>query len=188
MQKFGAKIANFFAAGARGTEIRLDCKKKLKSSVPGWSLDSHLHGPITPLTISMFLLSILKVFYTNSLYFIQLICQDTMGIHPINFGVPKEQAIIAELNKKYANRVLHNVGLCICVFDLCEAGEGKVRYGDGLLWYKGEHQRDIILKHANVNIVIFRMVVFRPFSSEVILAKVKSSDEDGIRRESQQFT
>lgn len=32
--------------------------------------------------------------------------------------------------------------------------------------------------------VVFRMVVFRPFSSEVILAKVKSSDEDGIRRAS----
>jgi len=31
-------------------------------------------------------------------------------------------------------------------------------------------------------IVTFRMVVFRPFVSEVILAKVKSSDEDGIRR------
>lgn len=30
----------------------------------------------------------------------------------------------------------------------------------------------------------FRMVVFRPFASEVILAKVKSSDEEGIRRAS----
>lgn len=29
--------------------------------------------------------------------------------------------------------------------------------------------------------VVFRMVVFRPFASEVILARVKSSDEDGIR-------
>jgi hypothetical protein len=51
--------------------------------------------------------------------------------------VPPEQALIAEINKKYANRVLHDVGLCICVFDLVEAGEGKVRYGDGCLWYKG---------------------------------------------------
>jgi len=42
------------------------------------------------------------------------------------------------LNKKYANKVLINVGLCICVFDLVEAGEGKVRYGDGCLWHKGE--------------------------------------------------
>lgn len=25
----------------------------------------------------------------------------------------------------------------MCVFDIVEAGEGKVRYGDGFLWYKG---------------------------------------------------
>jgi len=30
--------------------------------------------------------------------------------------------------------------------------------------------------------VVFRLVVFRPFTSEVIIAKIKSSDEDGIRR------
>lgn len=58
-------------------------------------------------------------------------------MHPGNFGVPAEQAIIVEINKKYANRVLHDVGLCVCVFDLVEVGEGKVRYGDGFLWYKG---------------------------------------------------
>jgi len=73
--------------------------------------------------------------------------------------------LINEINKKYANKVLHDVGLCVAVFDLVEVGEGKVRYGDGFLWYK----------------VSFRIVVFRPFTSEVIIAKVKSSDEDGIR-------
>ncbi|TFK37416.1 RNA polymerase III subunit Rpc25-domain-containing protein [Crucibulum laeve] len=88
-----------------------------------------------------------------------------MSVHPSNFGAPVDEALIAEINKKYANRVLQDVGLCICVFDLVEAGEGKVRYGDGLLWYK----------------VVFRIVVFRPFASEVLIAKVKSSDEDGIR-------
>jgi DNA-directed RNA polymerase subunit E'/Rpb7 len=31
-------------------------------------------------------------------------------------------------------------------------------------------------------VVVFRLVVFRPFISEVVVAKVKSSDEDGIRR------
>jgi DNA-directed RNA polymerase III subunit RPC8 len=30
--------------------------------------------------------------------------------------------------------------------------------------------------------VVFRLVVFRPFTSEVVIAKVKSSDEEGIRR------
>ena len=58
-------------------------------------------------------------------------------MHPSNFGLPPEQTITAGLNKKYANRVLHDVGLCVCVFDLTAAGEGKVRYGDGYLWYKG---------------------------------------------------
>ncbi|KAF9262602.1 polymerase III polypeptide H [Marasmius fiardii PR-910] len=93
------------------------------------------------------------------------ILKDTVAIHPSDFGLPPEQALVAELNKKYANRVLHDVGLCICTFDLTEAGEGKVRYGDGCLWYK----------------VVFRMVVFRPFTSEVIVGKVKSSDQDSIR-------
>ncbi|KAJ7272587.1 polymerase III polypeptide H [Mycena haematopus] len=93
------------------------------------------------------------------------ILKDTVAVHPSDFGGPQEQAIIAELNKKYANRILHDVGLCICVFDITEAGEGKVRYGDGFLWYK----------------VVFRMVIFRPFASEVILAKVMSSDRYGIR-------
>ncbi|KAJ7173619.1 polymerase III polypeptide H [Mycena filopes] len=93
------------------------------------------------------------------------ILKDTVAVHPSDFGGPQEQAITAELNKKYANRILHDVGLCICVFDLTEAGEGKVRYGDGFLWYK----------------VVFRMVIFRPFQSEVLLAKVMSSDPSGIR-------
>lgn len=37
-------------------------------------------------------------------------------------------------------------------------------------------------KNYQLLLVIFRLVVFRPFPSEVILAKVKSSDEDGVRR------
>ncbi|KAF9004642.1 polymerase III polypeptide H [Cyathus striatus] len=93
------------------------------------------------------------------------IIKDTIPIHPSQFGASAEDAITFALNAKYSNRVLHDVGLCICVFDLTQLGEGKVRYGDGLLWYK----------------VVFRLVVFRPFISEVIVAKVQSSDEDGIR-------
>ncbi|KZV64667.1 polymerase III polypeptide H [Peniophora sp. CONT] len=92
------------------------------------------------------------------------VIKDKIPIHPIKFGLPPEQALIDELNKKYANRVLHDIGLCVCVFDLAEVSEGKVRYGDGFLWYT----------------VTFRLTVFRPFPSELLLAKVKTSDEDGI--------
>ncbi|GJJ11188.1 hypothetical protein Clacol_005420 [Clathrus columnatus] len=81
------------------------------------------------------------------------IIKDTVAVSPSYFSLPAEKAICQELHKKYANRVLPDVGLCICVSDITEAGEGKI--------------------------VVFRLVVFRPFPSEVILAKVKSSSEDG---------
>lgn len=86
----------------------------------------------------MFVLSIIKVCFCGDKHPARPDPpQDTIPIPPANFGVPTEKALINEINKKYANRVLHDVGLCICVFDLAEAGEGKVRYGDGFLWYKG---------------------------------------------------
>lgn len=79
------------------------------------------------------------------------------------------------------------------MFDLVEVGEGKIRYGDGCLWYKRAFR--VFLASSLISLwrfgwsdagylstVTFRMVVFRPFVSEVVLAKVKSSDEDGIRR------
>jgi len=97
--------------------------------------------------------------------FITSTIKDTIALQPNTFSQPTDQALITVLNKKYANRVLHDVGLCVCVFDLLEVSDGRVRYGDGCFWHK----------------VLFRLVVFRPFASEVIFGKVKSSSEDGIR-------
>ncbi|KAF8605847.1 hypothetical protein BDV93DRAFT_489885 [Ceratobasidium sp. AG-I] len=97
--------------------------------------------------------------------FVTATLKDNVAVAPSQFSAPAQVAITAELNKKYANRVLLDVGLCICVFDLIWVGEGLVKYGDGCYWYK----------------VTFRMVVFRPDRSEVIIGKVKSSTEDGIR-------
>ena len=134
----------------------------------------------------MFILSIVKVVLFvcifSTISHTQL-TQDKIPIHPSQFGLPPEQALINELNKKYANRVLHDVGLCICVFDIAEAGEGKVRYGDGFLWYTGQSQFSVHyhLRRDAFIIVVFRLTVFRPFPAEVILAKVKSSDENGIQ-------
>lgn len=45
----------------------------------------------------------------------------------------------------------------------------------------GTDAQGILTEHLYL-LVVFRMVVFRPFASEVIIAKVKSSDQDGIRR------
>lgn len=71
------------------------------------------------------------------------------------------------------------------MFDISQVGEGKVRYGDGCLWHVGKQViTDSTLCTINFHfphVVTFRLLVFKPFSSEVVLAKVKSSDEEGIR-------
>lgn len=63
--------------------------------------------------------------------------QDTIAVPPNLFGIDPEDALEAEVNQKYANRVVLDVGLAICVFDFLKISEGVVRYGDGAYWYKG---------------------------------------------------
>ena len=52
--------------------------------------------------------------------------RDIVRVLPEFFAKDRITAITDELNKKYANRVLHQVGLCLCVHDLLEIGEGHV--------------------------------------------------------------
>lgn len=56
---------------------------------------------------------------------------------PSAFGLDPEDALEVEVNNKYANRVVFDVGLAICVFDFLKIGDGIVHYGDGCYWYKG---------------------------------------------------
>ncbi|KDN47117.1 hypothetical protein RSAG8_03894, partial [Rhizoctonia solani AG-8 WAC10335] len=72
----------------------------------------------------------------RSSMFVTATLKDNLAVAPTHFSAPAHVAITNELNKKYANRVLLDVGLCICVFDLIWVGEGIVKYGDGCYWYK----------------------------------------------------
>lgn len=38
---------------------------------------------------------------------------------------------------RYANRLIAQVGLGLALYDLLTCAEGKIRWGDGLVWYKG---------------------------------------------------
>lgn len=91
--------------------------------------------------------------------------EDTISVHPSAFGQPSLTSISDQINAKYANKVLVDVGLCIALFDILSCSEGKVRFGDGCLYHH----------------VTFRLIVFRPFTQEVLTGKIKSSDEAGIR-------
>ncbi|EST05195.1 RNA polymerase III, subunit Rpc25 [Kalmanozyma brasiliensis GHG001] len=91
--------------------------------------------------------------------------EDTIPLHPSTFSLPALTAISDQINVKYANRILPDVGLCISLFDVLSCSEGKVRFGDGCLYHR----------------VTFRLIIFRPFTQEVLVGKISSSDASGIR-------
>ena len=61
----------------------------------------------------------------------------------------------SELNKKYANKVVYELGLCIALFDIKKIEDSYVFPGDG-----SSHTR-----------VTFRFVIWRPFIDEVLVGK-----------------
>ncbi|KAI8850153.1 RNA polymerase Rpb7 [Chytridium lagenaria] len=92
--------------------------------------------------------------------------EDRVRVHPRDLGKMRVQAVTDELNIKYSNKVKHEVGLCICVYDVLSISDGVVHpVQDG----------------AYMVTVKFRMIVFRPFVDEVIVGKVANSSAAGIK-------
>ncbi|KAK4312716.1 hypothetical protein Pmani_015869 [Petrolisthes manimaculis] len=85
-------------------------------------------------------------------------------IPPWLFGQTLNDAVIEELNRKLANKVVLNVGLCIALFDVTSLGDSYIFPGDG-----ASHTR-----------VTFRYVVFRPFMEEILEGVIKAADADGM--------
>ncbi|KAF5287267.1 hypothetical protein FQR65_LT02140 [Abscondita terminalis] len=85
-------------------------------------------------------------------------------ITPDLFNLKLNHAISLELNKKLANKVVLNVGLCIALYDITSLQESYVFPGDG-----SSHTR-----------VSFRYIVFRPFMEEILLGKIRCCSPDGV--------
>ncbi|KAK2493850.1 hypothetical protein MC885_011642 [Smutsia gigantea] len=65
---------------------------------------------------------------------------DTVRIPPWQFERKLNDSIAEELNKKLANKVVYNVGLCICLFDITRLEDAYVFPGDGASHTKvGKH-------------------------------------------------
>eukprot|EP00794_Sanderia_malayensis_P009167 gene9167-10140_t len=91
--------------------------------------------------------------------------KDVVCIKPWNFSKDLRQSVIYELNKKLANKVVHEVGLCVTLFDILEISESYILPGDGSA-------------HTPVK---FRYVVFRPFVDEILEGKIKGSSSEGVQ-------
>ncbi|KAF4122941.1 hypothetical protein GMORB2_6489 [Geosmithia morbida] len=112
---------------------------------------------------------------------------DLVQIAPSDFSKRSIDAIEDNINAKYANKVVQKIGLCICLYDLLWTSEGLIGHGTGLVNVNGTaippNQSPTKARAAipsNRCIVEFRMVVFRPFKGEVMLARIRSSTPAGI--------
>ena len=90
--------------------------------------------------------------------------KDTVRIPPWDFKRKINDAITDELNRKLANKVYLNVGLCIALHDIVKIEESYIFPGDG----------------ASHTKVIFRFIVFRPFMEEILIGKIRSCSVDGV--------
>ncbi|GAB5372863.1 hypothetical protein AAMO2058_001700900 [Amorphochlora amoebiformis] len=96
--------------------------------------------------------------------FILALLSDTLTLKPKDFGRDKKEIIVDELNIKYSNKIIPNLGMCIAVRAI-----ENVQHPKHIAGTSGVHIR-----------VRFRVIVFRPFIGEVLLGTVSSADETGI--------
>ncbi|XP_062508746.1 DNA-directed RNA polymerase III subunit RPC8-like [Corticium candelabrum] len=96
--------------------------------------------------------------------FVLVEMKDTVRIKPHLFGLDRTETISTQLNKKFANKVIHQVGLCIALHDITKIEDSYILPGDGAY-------------HCKVH---FRYAVLRPFIDEVIVGKVRSSSPEGV--------
>lgn len=91
---------------------------------------------------------------------------DTIRIPPNMLSVPTKIAVHREMDNKYSNRVLMDVGLMICRYGDClSIGDGVCVAGDA-----GAHHECVV-----------RLIVFRPFVEEVCVGTIVKSTEAGIQ-------
>jgi len=98
--------------------------------------------------------------------FVLTLLADTIRIPPQLLSKPTATSVTTEIEKRYPNKIIVDVGLIICPYGPpLEIGHGMLVPSDG-----GAHHQ-----------VIFQCVVFRPFVEEVLIGIVTQSHEDGIK-------
>uniref|UniRef100_A0A8C0XX08 DNA-directed RNA polymerase subunit n=1 Tax=Cyprinus carpio carpio TaxID=630221 RepID=A0A8C0XX08_CYPCA len=76
---------------------------------------------------------------------------DTVRIPPWSFHRQLNEAIAEELNKKLANKVVYNVGLCVCLYDVTKLEDSYIFPGDGA-------------SHTKVSLGLFDDIIIPPES------------------------
>lgn len=91
--------------------------------------------------------------------------RDLVRIPPKAFHRATAEAVTTQLHKKYANKVVPDLGLAMCVWDLSAVGDAMLKPGDGATYVRCD----------------FRMVVFKPFVGEVLTGWIAGASAEGLQ-------
>lgn len=80
--------------------------------------------------------------------------KSTVKVHPSQFSKNLAEVSKFELNKKLANKVLHNVGLCISFGEVVNFGDSCILPNDGMLIFINYYYNLITIKN-------FRIITYR---------------------------
>ncbi|KAL1651408.1 DNA-directed RNA polymerase III complex subunit Rpc25 [Diplodia intermedia] len=69
--------------------------------------------------------------------FLTTTISDLIQIKPEEFEKSSIQAIKDAIHAKYANKVIQEVGLCICLRDILKSSEGLIGHGTGIVNVNG---------------------------------------------------
>lgn len=73
-------------------------------------------------------------------------------------------SLITTLNQQYANKVIIGIGLAISVWDIVEVGDPLVDAGESMALLQ----------------VSFRIIVFRPFSGQILVGRIRRAGSEGL--------
>ncbi|KAK4696414.1 DNA-directed RNA polymerase III subunit RPC8, partial [Lecanoromycetidae sp. Uapishka_2] len=95
--------------------------------------------------------------------FILTTIADLVQISPEDIEKPSGESIEDNINAKYANKVIQNIGLCVCVYDILKASDGLIGHGTGIV-NVNDFFDDI---HVPPNLMFSNSFLFDLFSSNV---------------------
>ncbi|KAK9807313.1 hypothetical protein WJX73_000287 [Symbiochloris irregularis] len=90
--------------------------------------------------------------------------QENVRIKPADLGRPLVEAVLAELDESYLDKVIADVGLVVATYDVQEITGGILHHSEGAPHYE----------------VKFRLLIFRPQETELLKGKLIQSDEHGV--------
>ncbi|KAL3138870.1 hypothetical protein ABBQ32_005698 [Trebouxia sp. C0010 RCD-2024] len=91
--------------------------------------------------------------------------EDKLRVKPSELGKATVEAVTAEIQRTYIDKVLPKLGLVITLFDILSISEGFVFPSDGGVHFDTK----------------FRLVVFKPFVGQVLLGQLKSCNNKGLK-------